>query len=240
MLRELIFAFRLSKAAEQGKPLVLVVRQDKTLDILWPTMIRGNIVQYYDPVTKRYELLLLHPESLLHMGKVVLIPHVQGYLESLGWEELGSLLFAKPQTVRRLQENLLRIIQENGGLSQEEKDALTRAVSTGNVIAIAEAWRYLRGKNLIRDVEPPQPPAFIYVPEHVAAVAEKIRLRFLSEAMGYIKYVSGLQKFFSPGFNWKTLLAIGAIILILFIIMGALGPLFAPHGAATAPPPKKI
>ena len=241
ILRELMFAMRLGKAAEQGRPLILAIRPDKTIDLVWPETITGNIVRYKDPSTHRYEVVLLKPESVLHMGKVVIIPHVQGFLESVGWREMASLLFAQPETVERLRHRLLELVELRKDLLPESmyreyKERLANA----SVIDIADIWRELRAAGLINNIPPPEPPAYLYIPEKMASVAEKLRIAYLSEAMGYIKTVTGLQSFFKPGWNWKTIIGIIALVLIMFFLFSMLGNIFAPPPAAHTPPVHKV
>ena len=241
LFRELMLAMRLGKAAEQGRPLILAIRPNKTVDLVWPESIRGNIVRYRDPATGRYEVVLLKPESVLHMGKVIIIPHVQGFLENVGWREMASLLWAQPDTVERLRRRLLEVLELRKDLLPESlyREYKERLANAG-AIDVADIWRELRAAGLINNIPPPEPPAELVAPEQIAAIAEKLRLAYLSEAMGYIKTVTGLQSFFKPGLNWKTIIGIIALVIIMFFLFSVLGGIFSPPPATHTPPVHKV
>ena len=227
ILKELAFVYKLKRSADRGLPLILVVRPDRTMDFVFPTMRRGNLVWYVDPATKRREIVIMRPEAIMHLGKAIILVHIQGFLENLGWKELGALLFSQPATVNQIKQRLLELIEYRhdsipGALYTEYKERVTR----GSLIDIADVWRELKAAELIKNIDPPEPPAILTVPKYLLSTLEDFRTAVLAESMSYIKQVTGLQGLLGGRVGWwiLLLLLIGGGLLLLMLFGGAFHP----------------
>jgi hypothetical protein len=97
VIDELKLAFKLKKASDLGRPLVMAVYPDGTFNLLFPERVYGGTIEYWDP--RRGETRTIIPRSILRYGRVSLIVVPSGFLESIGFE--GLALLALPDDVKR-------------------------------------------------------------------------------------------------------------------------------------------
>jgi len=242
MMKELSLAFKLDNAAKQGKPLVWIIRPDGSTDLVFPREVRGNIVLYRDPETKKLEMVYLNPNSLLSMGKVRIIVHIQGYLETLQVKELAFFTLADDGLVHYIRGKLLTAVEkgrEAGKLSPLDVEELNRLLSNTDAFQLLKAWNILKEKKVIDGEIPlPDPPARLYAPPHLRIIMHAMREVLETEAMNIIKGVTGMQGFMKPRENLlKLIIMIMAAILLIFIFMSLLGGLTGGAHPATATVP---
>jgi len=246
VLRELSLAFKLDNAVKQGKPLVWIIRPDGSTDLVFPREIRGNIVLYKDPETKKLEMVYLNPDSLLSMGKVRIILHVQGYPETLKVKELAFFTMASDELVSLIREKLLIAVNEgknSGKLSEKDVSELKQLLSSLDVFQLLKAWNKLRERGVIDgDIPLPDPPARLYAPPHLRIIMHAMREIVETEAVQIVKAVTGMQGFMKPRENLlKLVIMIMAAILLIFILLSLLGGLTGgAHAVAPSPAGGKI
>jgi hypothetical protein len=92
-----MFAVKLKKAADKGRPLLLIVYPDGSMDLRLPERVYAGAVEYIDP--RRGEARVIVPKHLLSYGKLRLAVVPAGFLESIGYEGLAYL--SLPEEARR-------------------------------------------------------------------------------------------------------------------------------------------
>ena len=216
---------KMKRSADKGVPLVLIIRPDKTMDIAFPHRVRGNQVWYIDPRTRRQEVVILRPDALLHLGGAIVIPHVQGFLDALGWREMGSLLFTNDKFLAHLRQRMLELLELRKDKLKDKYDILKEKIENGSAIELADVWRQWRIKGIINNIPPPEPPAFLYAPEKLLSILEDLRTAVLAESMAYVKQITGLQGLLGGRMGWwLLLLLIGGGLLLLLLFGGAFHP----------------
>jgi len=242
VLKELSLAFKLDNAAKQGKPLVWIIRPDGSTDLVFPREIRGNIILYKDPETRKLEMVYLNPDSFLSMGKVRIIPHIQGYPETLKIKELAFFTLANSKLLTYLRDRLLTAVNDGekaGKLSPTDAAELRQLLNSLDVFQMMKAWNKLKERKIIDDDIPlPDPPARLYAPPHLKIIMHAMREVLETEAMSIVKAVTGMQGFMKPRENLlKMAILILAAILIIFLFIGLLGGLMGGAHPATAAAP---
>ena len=238
MIRELIFAIKLKKAANEGKPLILVFRQDGTASMIFPScLLPSGVLEYYDPWKEKYERVIATHRFML--GRVHIIPVASGYPEALGYEALGMLALAHDPIRREIQNKVADIVTS---LNDETFMALALAlgydnqnIPTKSVIAGAcrESLLYSARivgalKNIGIEIaeQVGLPPAIDKINEILDFDPERIDVAATSEALGTILEMAGKLEVYKKKLNWKKILSLIAIIVLATLLLFFLPSLF--------------
>jgi len=148
VIRELILAAKLKKAAEKGRPLVLAVYPDGTFDLIFPERVFGDAVEYFDP--RRGELRTIVPRHILRYGRVGVAVVPSGFLESIGFD--GLALLALPRdAVREVQAKLSAALAELARRQPEQARSACEAL--GLKVLPLYAPEELSRPEVVREVE---------------------------------------------------------------------------------------
>jgi hypothetical protein len=125
VIDEIRLVFKLKKAADLGRPLIVPIYPDGTCDFLFPERIYGGTVEYWDP--RRNEMRTVIPRNIIRKGRISLIIVPSGFLESVGFE--GLALLALPDDVKReaqyvVAEKLVEIAKEQPDIAVKVLEAL--------------------------------------------------------------------------------------------------------------------